>query len=129
MREMPGGHPSREGGVSGVAWARTSAVMAKLDRVVARFCRRRQWRGGMRRSPWGDTEEVRSLFRAAGFGESHIRDHIGEVRFPTARSMLDGLTGAHAPLAGAIAALGEDEREALYREIEQTLATYTDTTE
>ena len=80
----------------------------------------------MRRSPWGDTEEVRSLFRAAGFGESHIRDHIGEVRFPTARSMLDGLTGAHAPLAGAIAALGEDEREALYREIEQTLATYTD---
>lgn len=74
----------------------------------------------------GDLGELRRLFSEAGFGNVHIRTSIGEVRFPSSRAMLDGLTGAHAPLAGAVAALGEQAREAMYSALDQALATYTD---
>jgi hypothetical protein len=74
----------------------------------------------------GDINEVRSLFQGAGFSSVHIRTHINEVRFPSVRAMLDGLTGAHAPLAGAIAALDDQVRGAMYREVEEAVAGYTD---
>lgn len=61
----------------------------------------------------GDLAEVRGLFQDAGFNEVHIRTHVSEVRFPSAREMLDGLAGAHAPLAGAVAALSVGSREAM----------------
>lgn len=74
----------------------------------------------------GDIEQVRSLFHGAGFANVHIRSSAGEVRFSSARDMLDGLTGAHAPLAGAIAQLGEAAREALYADVEKAFSTYRD---
>jgi SAM-dependent methyltransferase len=74
----------------------------------------------------GDLSEVRRLLRTAGFGDVHIRSHVGEVRFASARKMLDGVCGAHAPLAGAIAELSDAVREAMYEEVERAFQTYCD---
>jgi hypothetical protein len=40
--------------------------------------------------------------------------------------MVDGLTGAHAPIAAAIAELGEAKREALYADVEKAFAGHAD---
>lgn len=74
----------------------------------------------------GDIEQVRSLFHEAGFTDVHIRSSVSEVRFASARQMLDSLSGAHAPLAGAIAQLGEAAREAMYADVEEAFSTYRD---
>lgn len=74
----------------------------------------------------GDLGEVRGLFNRAGFTDVHIRTEVSEVRFPTARQMLDGLLGAHVPAATAIAELSDEAREAMYRDIEQAFTAYTD---
>lgn len=74
----------------------------------------------------GDLDEVRRLFTEAGFAKLHIRSHLSEIRFPSARDLLHGVTGAHAPLAGAIAELSDEAREAMYRAVEKAFATYAD---
>jgi ubiquinone/menaquinone biosynthesis C-methylase UbiE len=99
---------------------------AIVDRVMARFLPPASLEGSDAPFWLGDINEVRSLFQGAGFSSVHIRTHINEVRFPSVRAMLDGLTGAHAPLAGAIAALDDQVRGAMYREVEEAVAGYTD---
>lgn len=74
----------------------------------------------------GDVDEVRKLFTDAAFGNIHLRNHVSEVRFPSARSMLDGLMGAHVPAATAIVELSEEAREAMYRDLEEAFRTYAD---
>ena len=101
-------------------------AMAILDRVMARDLPPETMEGSDAPFWLGDMNEVRSLFRGAGFPAVHIRTHIGEVRFPSTKAMLDGLTGAHAPLAGAIAGLDEEVREEMHREVAEAYAGHTD---
>jgi SAM-dependent methyltransferase len=99
---------------------------ALMDRAVAPYLPPEILEGSDAPFWLGDINEVRSLFQGAGFSSVHIRTHISEVRFPSARAMLDGVTGAHAPLAAAIAGLDDRVREAMYREITKVFAGYTD---
>lgn len=101
-------------------------VFTMLDQVIARYLPPESMEGSDAPFWLGDLNEVRSLFRGAGFSAVHIRCHISEIRFPSARAMLDGLTGAHAPLAAAIAELDEEVREAMYREVAEAFAGHTD---
>lgn len=102
-------------------------AMDEIDRVVLSGHLPAEVMQGSDAPFWlGDLDEVRALFADAGFGQVHIRCHVGEVRFPSARAMLSGVTGAHAPLAGAIAALSEEAREDMYRAVDEAFATYTD---
>ena len=74
----------------------------------------------------GDLGQVRHLFRAAPLSDVYIRCHVGEVRFSSARAMIDGICGAHAPMAEALAGLGDENREALYRDVTAAFESYTD---
>lgn len=100
--------------------------MAIVDRVMAPYLPPETLEGSDAPFWLGDINEVRSLFQGAGFSSVHIRTHINEVRFPSAKEMLNGLTGAHAPLAGAIAALDDQVREAMYRDVAEAFAGDTD---
>ncbi len=101
-------------------------AMAIVDRVMAPYLPPETLEGSDAPFWLGDINEVRSLFQGAGFSSVHIRTHINEVRFPSAKEMLNGLTGAHAPLAGAIAALDDQVREAMYRDVAEAFAGDTD---
>jgi ubiquinone/menaquinone biosynthesis C-methylase UbiE len=102
-------------------------IQLDIDRdVIGRYLPAEYLEGSDAPFALGDIEEVRRLFLDAGFSQVHIRTHVSEVRFPSARQMLDGLTGAHAPVAAAIAALAESEREALYADVAKANATYID---
>lgn len=102
-------------------------AMDEIDRVVLAGHLPAEMMEGSDAPFWlGDLDEVRRLFTEAGFAGLHIRSHVSEIRFPSARAMLAGLTGAHAPLAGAIAELSEEAREAMYQAVEEAFATYTD---
>ncbi|CAN5873845.1 methyltransferase domain-containing protein [soil metagenome] len=93
-----------------------------LDRILARYLPPEAVEGSDAPFWLDDIDEVRSLFVDSGFSAVHIRTHISEIRFASARSMVEGLTGAHAPLAGAIAELDDEVREVMYREIEEAFA-------
>ena len=83
--------------------------------------------GSMMRSPFSSlsAEELRDLIIGAGFREVRIVLGIGPVRYPSAEELL-WWEGASSPLAGLIGALSDDVREALIRDLRQTLRTYTD---
>ena len=74
----------------------------------------------------GHIDEIRVLFRKAGFGRVHVRNVAGEVRFQSVREMVDAICGAHAPLAAAIAALGGEAQDRLYGDLEDAFFTYRD---
>lgn len=74
----------------------------------------------------GDTDELRELFRSAGFGSVHVRTHVSEIRFGSTREMVDGLCGAHAPAAEAIARLTPRQQQTMYREVAEAFAPFTD---
>lgn len=97
-----------------------------LDSVLARHLSPGAVEGSDAPFWLGDVDEVRKLFTDAAFGTVHIRSHVSEVRFPSARSMLDGLMGAHVPAATAIAELSDEAREAMYRDLEDAFRTYED---
>lgn len=99
---------------------------ALMDRALAPYLPPETLEGSGAPFRLGDINEVRGLFEGAGFSSVHIRTHISEVRFPSARAMLGGVTGAHAPLAAAIAELDDQAREAMYREVGEVFASYTD---
>lgn len=101
-------------------------AMAALDKVLTRFLPPQSLEGSNAPFALGDINEVRILFHDAGFSSVHIRTYISEVRFPSAKATLDGLTGAHAPIAWAVAELDEQVREAMYREVSESFAAYTD---
>jgi ubiquinone/menaquinone biosynthesis C-methylase UbiE len=83
--------------------------------------------GSMMRSPFSSlsTDELRELIAGAGFGKVRILLGIAPVRYPSAEEFLRW-EGASSPLAGLIAALSDDAREALIRDLGQALRTYTD---
>jgi ubiquinone/menaquinone biosynthesis C-methylase UbiE len=83
--------------------------------------------GAMMRSPFPDydRERLRSLFRAAGFADVHVRVQVADERYPSPSEMLRQ-EAASSPLAGPLSALPEARREALVREIESTLDRYRD---
>ncbi|MEX0791060.1 MAG: methyltransferase domain-containing protein, partial [Actinomycetota bacterium] len=101
-------------------------AMDTMDRVVARYLPAEALEGSDAPFWLGDLEQVRTLFASAGFARVYIRTHISEIRFRSAGEMLNGLTGAHAPVAGAIAALDDEIKETMYREMADAFATYTD---
>jgi len=102
------------------------AAIMSLDQVLARYLAPEVLEGSDAPFWLGDLDQVRELFRNAGFANVHIRSQVSEIRFPSVRQMLDGVTGAHAPLAGAIAELSDQLREELYAEVETAFATHTD---
>lgn len=101
--------------------------MDLLGRVVAPYLPEESLEGSDAPFWLGDLAEVRGLFRDAGFSAVRIRVHAGdEFRFDSAIGMLMGVTGAHAPMAAAIAELDSEVREALFRDAEAAFAPYTD---
>jgi SAM-dependent methyltransferase len=101
-------------------------AMDVLDGVLARHLDPEVLEGSNAPFWLGNIEEVRALFQGAGFSRVHIRISVREARFPSPESMLDGLCGAHAPLAGAIDDLGDDARAALYNDVATAFETYRD---
>lgn len=103
------------------------ATMLDLDqKVMGRYLAPEVTEGSNAPFALGDIAELRRLFHRAGFTDVHIRSYVTEIRFPSAREMLNGLTGAHAPVAGAIAELSEEDRESLYDDVEKAFTTYSD---
>lgn len=110
------------------AWRGTEhhPALTRVDEIMVRHLSPEYLEGSDAPFWLGDIDELRSLFHESGFGDVHIRSELSEVRFPSSRTMLDGLTGAHAPLAGAIAELSERQRRALYEDVDSAFATYRD---
>jgi SAM-dependent methyltransferase len=80
---------------------------------------------GMMRAPFAlsDAEELRGLIGAAGFRDVAIRPVQQTVRFPSAaRFVQDQVAGS--PLAGHVAKVSDEAREALAREIGDALTPY-----
>lgn len=72
-----------------------------------------------------DAEELRSLLVAAGFVDIHIYPSAMTVRLPPVEAfVLDHL--ASTPVAGAVAALSEEVRAALAKEVSMVLQSYAD---
>jgi len=79
------------------------------------------------RSPFsfGDGEAIRELVMGAGFDGVRVLADIAEVRYPSADGMLR-YEAASSPMAGAIAALDAEVREALIADLNEGLAPYAD---
>jgi SAM-dependent methyltransferase len=65
-------------------------------------------------------DDLRALVAGAGFREARVLIDAGSVRYPSAREFLRR-EAASSPLAGPIAALGPDKREALLQDLEAAL--------
>ena len=74
--------------------------------------------------PWG-IDDVRSLFRDAGFNRITINIGIGSMRYPSAHEFLRR-EAASSTLGVPITALSADVREAVVREIDDGLESYQD---
>jgi ubiquinone/menaquinone biosynthesis C-methylase UbiE len=80
---------------------------------------------GIMRAPFAlaDTEELRSLIAAAGFGNITIRSVPGTVRFPSVeRFVQDYVAGS--PLAGHVAKVSDEARASLVSEVGAALHSY-----
>jgi SAM-dependent methyltransferase len=60
----------------------------------------------------GDPDRIRELVTGAGFGEPELEDISFEFRYRDADDFWDALVGLAGPLAQAVDALSEDERQA-----------------
>lgn len=76
----------------------------------------------MMRSPFPawTVDDLRALVAGAGLRDTRVRIDAGSVRYPSAREFLRR-EAASSPLAGPLAVLGPDEREALIQELEVSL--------
>jgi hypothetical protein len=76
----------------------------------------------MMRSPFCKwrLDELRDLFREAGFGDVQVRIEVGSLRYPSCGEFLRR-EAASSPLAGPVSALRDDVRNELIRELEEAL--------
>ncbi len=83
--------------------------------------------GAMMRSPFPSwsIEQLRDLITDAKFEKVNITSVIKQVRFPSAEEFLRQ-EASSSPLAGPIAELDIDSRQALLSELEESLRDYTD---
>ena len=97
------------------------ALAGLLDRQVSPQA------GAMMRSPFCTwrLEELRGLFREAGFEGAQVRIEVGSLRYPSCREFLRR-EAASSPLAGPISALRDDVRNELIRELEVALSDHVD---
>ena len=75
----------------------------------------------------GDADELRTLLTAAGFRTSHVQIVVKLMRAPSLAEYLPGYLAA-TPMAGAIAALEDTSRTALFQELQTVLRPYVDDT-
>jgi hypothetical protein len=75
----------------------------------------------------GDAEALRGLVTAAGFHTPHIRLVVKLMRYPSLPEYMPGFLAA-TPMAGAIAALTDARRTALFQELQMALRPYVDDT-
>ncbi len=71
------------------------------------------------------TDDVRSLFRDAGFTRITINIGVGSMRYPSAHEYLRR-EAASSQLGGVLATLSMDVREGIVREIDEGLRSYQD---
>ncbi|HWM07999.1 MAG TPA: methyltransferase domain-containing protein [Solirubrobacteraceae bacterium] len=82
--------------------------------------------GAIQRRPFSlGGAEARTLLHEAGFSAIAVRIDIGAVRFPSAGDLLLRQEAA-SPLAGPLSALAADIREALVRDVTDSLRPYAD---
>jgi hypothetical protein len=80
--------------------------------------------GAIMRAPFAlDAQELRDLI--AGFRDVAVRIRVGAVRFPSARDLLFRQQ-VSSPLAGPLAALTDETRDALCRDVTDALRPHTD---
>jgi ubiquinone/menaquinone biosynthesis C-methylase UbiE len=75
----------------------------------------------------GDAEELRGLVTAAGFRSPHLRLVVEQMRYPSLTEYLPGYVAA-TPMAGAVTALEDARRTALFEELQTALRPYVDDT-
>jgi ubiquinone/menaquinone biosynthesis C-methylase UbiE len=97
------------------------ALASLLDRHVSPQA------GAMMRSPFcrWRLDELRDLFREAGFGDVQVRIEVGSLRYPSCGEFLRR-EAASSPLAGPVSALRDDLRNELIRELEDALSDHVD---
>jgi ubiquinone/menaquinone biosynthesis C-methylase UbiE len=85
--------------------------------------------GGLQRAAFtlGDTEALRGLLTAAGFRAPHIRLVVKLMRSSSLAEYLPGFVAA-TPMAGAVAAMAEAPRTAMFQALQTTLRPYIDDT-
>ena len=81
----------------------------------------------MMRSPFSswDVSELRGIVREAGFPDVTVTIGIGSMRYPSAGELIRR-ESASSPLAGPLAALSRDARDALVEDVGEALDAYTD---
>jgi ubiquinone/menaquinone biosynthesis C-methylase UbiE len=75
--------------------------------------------------PSWSLEDLREIFRNAGFTEVHINLGIGTIRYPSAHEFLRREV-ASSPLAGPLEHLSASVRDAVVRDVEAGLRSYQD---
>jgi ubiquinone/menaquinone biosynthesis C-methylase UbiE len=75
----------------------------------------------------GEAEELRGLVTAAGCCTPHIRLEVKQMRYPSLAEYLPGYVAA-TPMAGAVAAMEDAKRTALFEDLQTTLRPYVDDT-
>jgi ubiquinone/menaquinone biosynthesis C-methylase UbiE len=97
------------------------ALAGLLDRYVSPQA------GAMMRSPFSkwSLEELRGLFREAGFANAQVRIEVGSLRYPSCAEFLRR-EAASSPLAGPVSALREDVRNELVAKLEEALSDHVD---
>jgi ubiquinone/menaquinone biosynthesis C-methylase UbiE len=83
--------------------------------------------GAVMRSPFcaWRIDELRALFRNAGFEDVRARIEVGPLRYPSCREFLRR-EAVSSPLAGPIGALSDDAREELVGHLEDALSDHQD---
>lgn len=97
------------------------ALADLLDRYVSPQA------AAMMRSPFSkwSVEELRGLFREAGFANAQVRIEVGSLRYPSCAEFLRR-EAASSPLAGPVSALREDVRNELVAKLEEALSDHVD---
>jgi ubiquinone/menaquinone biosynthesis C-methylase UbiE len=75
----------------------------------------------------GDADELRGLLTAAGFRTPHLRLVVKLIRAPSLAEYLPGYITA-TPMAGAVAAMEETARTAMFQDLQGRLRSYVDDT-
>ena len=83
--------------------------------------------GAIMRTPFRDWQvgDLRDLVAGAGFRDVQVIIAVGEARFPSVAEWLR-TEGASSPMAATVAALDDEARAALVREVEEALHDYVD---
>ena len=74
----------------------------------------------------GDPDRIRELVTGAGFGEPELEEIAFEFRYADFDDLWDALVRLAGPLARAVNALPDDERQATRAAIRENLAPYRD---